>query len=102
MARAFVIRPFEKKADGKGRIIDFEEVHQVLIQPALDEAGLQGSTTGEIVDAGNIREDMFSLILEAPSAPAGPVRLVGWDDFLPTVTSGASVSASPCRRNERV
>jgi hypothetical protein len=65
MARAFVIRPFDKKADSKGRQIDFEEVHRTLIQPALLEAGLTGSTTGEIIDAGNVREDMFSLILGA-------------------------------------
>jgi hypothetical protein len=65
MPRAFVIRPFGKKSDSKGREIDFEQVHNSLIQPALDAAGLAGSTTGEIVEAGNIREDMFSLILEA-------------------------------------
>jgi hypothetical protein len=31
----------------------------------LEEVGLGGGTTGEIVDAGNIRVDMFALILEA-------------------------------------
>jgi hypothetical protein len=31
-----------------------------------------------------------------PSAPAGSVRMVGWDAFLPTATSGAADSASPC------
>ena len=45
--------------------MDFEQVHQDLIGPALEATQLSGSTTGEIVDAGNIREDMFSLILEA-------------------------------------
>ena len=40
-------------------------MHRTLIQPALLEAGLTGSTTGEIIDAGNVREDMFSLILGA-------------------------------------
>jgi hypothetical protein len=70
MARAFVIRPFGKKVDSKGREIDFEEVQRSLIDPALKDpalknANLAGSTTGEIIDAGNIREDMFSLILEA-------------------------------------
>ena len=65
MARAFVIRPFGKKKDSKDREIDFEDVHGSLIGPALEEAKLAGSTTGEIIDAGNIREDMFSLILEA-------------------------------------
>src|SRR6188768_2857473 len=65
MQRAFVIRPFGKKADASGTAIDFEQVHEQLIAPALKDAGLGGGTTGEIIDAGNVREDMFSLIIEA-------------------------------------
>jgi hypothetical protein len=63
--RAFVIRPFGIKTDSAGGTLDFDEVHNKLIGPALKCAGLVGSTTGEIIDAGNIREDMFSLIIEA-------------------------------------
>lgn len=65
MARAFVIRPFGTKTDSAGQAIDFERVQRELIDPALTRAGLDGGTTGEIVDAGNIRADMFALILEA-------------------------------------
>ena len=65
MQRAFVIRPFGKKTDASGTAIDFEQVHAQLIAPALKDAGLGGGTTGEIIDAGNVREDMFSLIIEA-------------------------------------
>jgi len=65
MQRAFVIRPFGKKADASGTAIDFEQIHDRLIAPALKDAGLGGGTTGEIIDAGNVREDMFSLIIEA-------------------------------------
>src|SRR5512146_1727375 len=65
MQRAFVIRPFGKKADAAGTTIDFEQVHERLIAPALKDAGLGGGTTGEIIDAGNVREDMFSMIIEA-------------------------------------
>jgi hypothetical protein len=65
MARAFVIRPFGKKKDSSGREFDFEAIHATVIGPALKDARLTGSSTGEIIDAGNIREDMFSLILEA-------------------------------------
>jgi hypothetical protein len=68
MARAFVIRPFGKKKDSAGKEFDFDAVHATLIGPALTAAGLVGSTTGEIIDAGNIREDMFSLLLEADLA----------------------------------
>lgn len=56
----FIIRPFGLKEG-----IDFEEVEKVLIQPALDNVGVQGSTTGAIVKAGNIRHDMFQLLLVA-------------------------------------
>jgi hypothetical protein len=65
MARAFIIRPFGKKKDSSGKEVDFDHIHEFLIGPALELAGLGGGTTGEIIDAGNIREDMFALILEA-------------------------------------
>ena len=65
MARAFVIRPFGPKEDSSGKKLDFESISKDLIEPALAAADLGGGTTGEIVDAGNIREDMFALILEA-------------------------------------
>jgi len=65
MARAFVIRPFVTKRDSSGMEIDFERVHRELVGPALKAAELGGGTTGEIVDAGNIREDMFALICGA-------------------------------------
>jgi hypothetical protein len=65
MQRAFVIRPFGTKTDSTGTEIDFERVHQELIGPALMNAALGGGTTGEIVEPGNIREDMFALIIEA-------------------------------------
>jgi hypothetical protein len=60
MARAFVIRPFDKKKDATGREFDFEAIHEQVIGPALEAAGLAGSTTGEVIDSGNIREDMCS------------------------------------------
>jgi tetratricopeptide (TPR) repeat protein len=56
--RAFVIRPFGTKAG-----IDFEKVHQELIAPALARLNLQGGTTATVIEAGNIREDMFQLLL---------------------------------------
>ena len=65
MARVFVIRPFNTKTDRKGKEINFEKIHNKLIQPAIDTCKLQGNTTAEIIESGNIREDMFQLILEA-------------------------------------
>jgi hypothetical protein len=58
--RAFIVRPFGIKND-----IDFDEVEAKLIDPALTRLGVTGRTTGEIIRQGNIREDMFQLLLTA-------------------------------------
>ena len=58
--RAFIIRPFGTKND-----INFDEIAEKLIHPALDELGVTGRETGEIVDQGNIRTDMFQMLLTA-------------------------------------
>lgn len=65
MKRAFVIRGFGVKKDSAGQTIDFELVQRTLITPALQRCDLTGGTTAQVVDAGNIRADMFALILEA-------------------------------------
>jgi len=62
MPRAFIIRPFGTRTDKGGQEINFEQISAILIEPALKAAGLGGGTTGEIIEAGNIREDMFGLI----------------------------------------
>ena len=56
--RAFIVRPFGVKNG-----IDFDRVESELIRPALVVLGLDGGTTGEVIEAGNIREDMFRLLL---------------------------------------
>jgi hypothetical protein len=56
--RAFIIRPF-----GTRRGIDFDAVEKNLIAPALQNIGAEGRTTGEILEAGNIRLDMFQQLL---------------------------------------
>jgi tetratricopeptide (TPR) repeat protein len=58
--RAFIIRPFGIKSD-----INFDEIAEKLIHPALDQLGVTGRETGEIVDQGNIRTDMFQMLLTA-------------------------------------
>lgn len=63
--RAFIVTPFEKKKDSEGNLIDFNAVREQLIEKALDELGIGGRTTGEIVRAGNIHADMFQLLLTA-------------------------------------
>lgn len=58
--RAFIIRPFGTKNG-----VDFDRVEAQLISPALEARGITGRTTGEIARQGNIREDMFQLLVTA-------------------------------------
>ena len=60
MPRVFIVRPFNVKEG-----INFETVEHLLIQPALKAAGEEGATTTNIAQAGNIREDMFRLLVTA-------------------------------------
>jgi hypothetical protein len=63
--RAFIIRPFGEKPDRKGNLINFDKVEQDLIDPVLRKLGFDGRTTQDIAKAGNIREDMFRLLVTA-------------------------------------
>lgn len=65
MNRVFVIRGFNTKKDSDGNTVDFENVHRLLIEPALVQCGLNGGTTTVVEDAGDIRADMFELIVQA-------------------------------------
>ena len=58
--RAFIVRPF-----GVRNGIDFDQVEQLLIVPALNKIGATGGTTQEVMEAGNIRIDMFQRLLAA-------------------------------------
>jgi hypothetical protein len=58
--RAFIIRPFGTKSD-----INFDEVEEKLIDPALNKLEITGRTTMEIRRQGNIRLDMFQRLLTA-------------------------------------
>ena len=64
--RAFFVRPFGTKEG-----IDFDEVEKLLIRPALmrlrdeHDISIDGGTTGEFIRQGNIREDMFRLLVTA-------------------------------------
>jgi hypothetical protein len=60
MANVFIIRPFGTKSG-----IDFDRVEKELIRPAMGKATLTGGTTGEFIQQGNIRTDMFEQLLIA-------------------------------------
>ncbi|NDC40946.1 MAG: hypothetical protein EBZ77_05260, partial [Chitinophagia bacterium] len=74
MAQTFIVRPFGKKpvyktaddgATSEKILFDFDRVEAELIKPAMMAVGLLGGTTGEVFEAGDIREDMFSELLLA-------------------------------------
>lgn len=72
MANVFIVRPFGnrsvlKKENGTITTIqfDFDRVEKELIKPAMQQCNLAGGTTGEVFEAGDIREDMFSGLLLA-------------------------------------
>jgi len=54
----FIVRPFGEKNG-----VNFDLVEERLIIPALKKAGIKGYTTGAILEAGNIRQDMFQFLL---------------------------------------
>ena len=60
MLNVFIVRPFGTKNG-----IDFNRVEKDLIRPAMEQAGLTGGTTGEFIQQGNIRTDMFEQLLIA-------------------------------------
>jgi hypothetical protein len=67
MTSVFIVRPFGKKrvaiSDGQSVEVDFDAIDQALIKPALAGNGLEGETTGVIAAAGNIRVDMFQMLI---------------------------------------
>ncbi len=74
MDSVFIVRPFgkarpvvKKNKDGVPEIVffDFDNVEKVLMQPAIEKAGLGGGTTLDIFESGEIKEDMFSRLLMA-------------------------------------
>jgi hypothetical protein len=58
VSRAFIVRPFGVKEG-----INFDLVEEKLITPALKKIDIEGRTTGDITRQGNIREDMFRLLV---------------------------------------
>ena len=61
--RVFIVRPF-----GTQQGVNFDRIEETLIRPALDRIsaiGPEGGTTKEIIEQGNIREDMFRELVAA-------------------------------------
>jgi hypothetical protein len=72
MTKVFIVRPFGRKTvlaagrPGSDTVFDFDQVEAELIKPAMEQfSTLEGGTTGEVFESGDIREDMFSSLLLA-------------------------------------
>ena len=72
MTKVFIIRPFGKKRvtvpnpQGNDALVvdvDFNQIDKDLIQAALIKNNLKGDTTELIASAGNIRVDMFKMLI---------------------------------------
>jgi hypothetical protein len=64
VARAFIVRPFGEKRFGKDQVaVNFDNVEKALIDPALKNLNIEGRTTAEVLESGNIRTDMFQRLL---------------------------------------
>ncbi|MEA2361907.1 MAG: hypothetical protein QOD71_1052 [Thermoleophilaceae bacterium] len=69
--RAFVVSPFGHKeiraaADGEPAVeVDFDELYELLLRPALDQAGIEPFRADQEAGAGDIRTDMFFELVTA-------------------------------------
>lgn len=59
----FVLMPFGVKMDASGKLIDFDEVYQGLIAPAIDAAGMDVVRADEEITGGIIHKPMFERLI---------------------------------------
>jgi tetratricopeptide (TPR) repeat protein len=59
----FVLMPFGQKPDAAGSLVDFDAVYQELIQPAIEQAGLQPIRADEEMTGGIIHKPMFERLI---------------------------------------
>lgn len=59
----FVLMPFGKKPDAKGDIVDFDQVYQQIIKPAIEDAGLECLRADEEMTGGIIHKPMFERLI---------------------------------------
>ncbi len=59
----FVLMPFGRKADGLGRIIDFDAIYCGVISPAITASGLEPIRADEEQLGGSIHKPMFERLI---------------------------------------
>jgi len=59
----FVLMPFGSKPDSTGALIDFDSVYRQLIQPAIEESGLESLRADEEMTGGVIHKAMYERLI---------------------------------------
>lgn len=59
----FVLMPFGRKLDERGRLIDFDAVYQTVLAPAVVQAGLEPIRADEEQVGGSIHKPMFERLI---------------------------------------
>src|SRR5215208_481688 len=59
----FVLMPFGKKLDATGNTVDFDQVYQQIIKPAIEDAGLECLRADEEMTGGIIHKPMFERLI---------------------------------------
>ncbi len=59
----FVLMPFGQKQDSNNRVIDFDSVYELVIKPAINDAGLNPIRADEEKSGGIIHKAMFERLM---------------------------------------
>lgn len=59
----FVLMPFGRKATAAGLVVDFDAVYHELLQPAIEQAGLESLRADEEMTGGVIHKPMFERLI---------------------------------------
>ena len=59
----FIIMPFGRKIDESGRVVEFDQVYDTIIKPAVEEAGLNPIRADEEFLGGIIHKSMFERLI---------------------------------------
>lgn len=59
----FIIMPFNSKPDAEGNIINFNEIHEKLIRPAVEAAGMEPVRADEETINGIIHKPMYERLI---------------------------------------
>src|SRR5262249_4625160 len=66
----FVLMPFGRRADGSGRMADFDIIYQQIIAPSITAAGMEAMRADQEQIGGAIHKSMFERLLLSEYAVA--------------------------------